>query len=37
MFRTAMFADGLRDSELEKSTLKMVTVSVVKFRSGTQP
>ena len=35
VFRTAPIADGLRDSEWEKSTLKMVTVRVVQFRSGT--
>ena len=34
-FHTAPTADGLRNSELEKSTLKMVTVRVVQFRSGT--
>ena len=35
MFHTALFADGLRDSELEKSALKMVTDSVDQFQSGT--
>ena len=35
VFHTALFAGGLRDSELEKSALKMVTVQVVQFRSRT--
>ena len=31
VFPTALFADGLRDSELEKSALQMVIVRVVQF------
>ena len=33
MSRTALFADGLRDSELEKSALKIVTILVIQFQS----
>ena len=35
VFRAALSADGLRDSQLEKSALKMVTIRVVQFRLGT--
>ena len=35
-FRAALFADGLRDSELERSVLTMVTVRVVQVLSGTR-
>ena len=35
VFRAAPFADGLRDPQLEKSALKMVTVWVVQLWSET--
>ena len=35
MFRSVQFADGLRNSELEKSAVKVVTVRVVHIRPGT--
>ena len=34
VFCTAPFAEGLGDSELQKSALKMVTIRVVRFWSG---
>ena len=35
-FSHRTIADGLRDSELEKSGFKMVTVWIIQFQSGTK-